>query len=388
MTPIRQLLRGLGPAIGPGSAREAARAGTGALAGLLVAGASVLSPGVDLETGLYLIAPFGATSVLVFAVPNSPLAQPWSAVIGNTVAALVGVAVSLAVADPALRVALAVGLAIFAMTLVRAMHPPAGAVAMTAALSPDAVETLGFGFALAPVAAGTVFLVGAAMIHARLTGRHYPFRQYDDTAPRGASDHGPAARLGLDEEALTALLERYRQSLNLGVEDFARLVGAAELQVAARRATPATAGDIMSPDPVTVGPETPLSEVAELFRQHGFTALPVVEAGRYLGVIFQIHLIRRAEEDAFRLDRGFARAMARLIEPGRKAPTRAREIMAVATPRATRDTPIAALLPQMADGTSDAVVVLHRGRLAGIVTRTDLVSALALAGLSPATDAQ
>ena len=41
----------------------------------------------------WLIAPFGASAVLVYAVPNSPLAQPWSVVMGNTLSALVALAV-------------------------------------------------------------------------------------------------------------------------------------------------------------------------------------------------------------------------------------------------------------------------------------------------------
>ncbi|MBV6636778.1 MAG: HPP family protein, partial [Mameliella sp.] len=126
-------LRSLGPAVASVSPVEALRAGVGAIVGLGLAGVFLLSPAMDPDLGLYLIAPFGATSVLLFAVPNSPLAQPWSAVVGNTVAALVGVAVCMTVADPTLRVALAVGLAITATILCRAVHPPAGAVAMTAA---------------------------------------------------------------------------------------------------------------------------------------------------------------------------------------------------------------------------------------------------------------
>ena len=231
-------LRSLGPAVARVSPVEALRAGVGAIAGLGLAGLLLLSPAVDLQLGLYLIAPFGATSVLLFAVPNSPLAQPWSAVVGNSVAALVGVAVCLTVADPALRIALAVGLAITATILCRAVHPPAGAVAMTAAMSPGAIEELGFRFALAPVAAGTIVLVVLAAIYARLTGRHYPFRQFETGA-----DAAPGSRMPLDlsEEELAGLLDRYRQSFNLGVEDLARLIGAAELQAAAHTASGATA---------------------------------------------------------------------------------------------------------------------------------------------------
>lgn len=371
-------LRSLGPAVAHTPPLEALRAGVGALVGLGVVGLFLLSPVIDLELGLYLVAPFGASSVLLFAIPNSPLAQPWSAVVGNTLAALIGVAVCLLLADPVLRIAVAVGLTIGVTMLCRAVHPPAGAVAMTAAMNPEAAERLGFWFALAPIASGTVALVVLAALYARLTGRRYPFRQPDDPGPQGTGDPEPAGRLGLSETELTGILERYRQSFNLGVEDLARLIGAAELQAAAQASGPLTAADIMSRDLITVAPETPLSDVADLFRRHRFTSLPVVgPEARFLGVIFQIHLITRTREDALRLNRGFGAALRRLLDRDRDRPVRAGDIMSVAGPRATADTPIAALIPMMAEGEVDAVPVLERGRIAGIVTRTDFIAALA-----------
>ncbi|SFH74789.1 HPP family protein [Albimonas pacifica] len=381
-TALRGWLRGLAPAVAPTPAREALRAGLGAFLGLLVAGAFVLSPAIDLESGLYLVAPFGATSVLIFAVPNSPLAQPWSAVAGNAASALVGVAACLFVPDPALRIAVAVGGAIVVMGLLRAMHPPGGAVAMTAAMGPEAIRALGFGFALVPVALGTALLVALAMVYARATGRRYPHRQFGEPNAHGTADAPAAQRLGLSEAELSEILERYRQSLNLGVEDLARLIGAAEIQAAGRRAGPATAAQIMSRDLVTVGPDTPLETVADLFDRHGFTSLPVTAPdGSFLGVIFQLHLIRRAVADRMRLGRGFPAALSRLLDRGWSAPARAGDVMAVGAPRATTATPLGALLPMLAEGGTDAVPILHAGRLVGIVTRTDMIAALARGAL-------
>ncbi|NOC47647.1 HPP family protein [Ruegeria sp. HKCCD7559] len=376
------ILRSLGPAVSRVSPIEAARAGLGALVGLGLTGLFLLTPGSDLDLGLYLVAPFGATSVLLFAVPNSPLAQPWSAVVGNTVAALVGVAVCMTIADPALRVALAVGLAITATILCRALHPPAGAVAMTAALNPEAIAQLGFWFALAPIAVGTCVLVILATVYARITGRRYPFRQFDDPSNNQSEEKNPSERLGLSEEELAGILERYRHSFNLGVEDLARLISAAELQAATHVTAPLTAKDVMSFSLITVGPETALGEVAELFKRHRFISLPVVgNDEKFLGVIFQMHLIRQAREDAIRLKRGYFSTLNRLLDRKREMPVTAGDIMEVAGPRVTTNSPLGVLLPMMAVEDVDAVPVLEYDRIVGIVTRTDLIAALARAAV-------
>ncbi|NIJ40017.1 CBS domain-containing membrane protein [Parvibaculum indicum] len=375
---LRHLMRALGPAVAAASLRESVRAGFGAVLGLGLVGLLVLAPTVDLQLGLYLIAPFGATSVLIFAVPNSPLAQPWSAIVGNTLAAVVGVAVCLTVRDPALRIALAVGSAITLMSLARAVHPPAGAVAMTAAMSPDAIHELGFRFALAPVAAGTTLLVLVAWIYARTTGRRYPFRQFEETNSQGTYDPPPAERLGLSEAELTDILQRYRQSLNLGVEDLARLIGAAELQAASHQTAPLAAADIMSHELITVARDTPLIEIAELFKRHRFTSLPVVGPNaEFLGVIFQMHLIARARDDARYFGGGFLSALKGLLNRGRDKPVYAGDVMNVTGPRAAVTTSLGDLLPMMADGEVDAVPVLRDERIVGIVTRTDVIAAMA-----------
>lgn len=372
------ILRSFAPVVGRVSLVEAGRAGLGAFIGLGLTGLFVLSTNLDARAGLYLVAPFGATSVLLFAVPNSPLAQPWSAVVGNTVAALVGVAVCMIVADPGLRIACAVGFAIMATALCRAVHPPAGAVAMTAAMSPDAIGQLGFWFALAPIGVGTVTLVLVAALYARLTGRCYPFRQFNDTGRHGTGDADPQERLGLTEEELAAILKHYRQSFNVGIEDLARLIGAAELQAATHGTGPTSAGDIMSKDLITVEPDTGLTEVADLFRRHRFTSLPVVGPNdAFLGVIFQLHLLEYARNDAPGARAEWLPSVVPLFGRQTQTPVRAAAVMSVRGPCATPQTPIGALLPMMAEGEVDAVPVLEDGRITGIVTRTDLIAAMA-----------
>jgi CBS-domain-containing membrane protein len=121
--------RGFAPAMGGPKAVDVARAGIGAGVALLMAGLAMRGMGLG-----WLIAPFGASAVLVYAVPNSPLAQPWSVVMGNTLSALVALGVLIALPQPEAAVPLAVGLAIAAMLAARALHPPGGAVALLVAL--------------------------------------------------------------------------------------------------------------------------------------------------------------------------------------------------------------------------------------------------------------
>lgn len=135
----------------------------GALIGLaIVGGVGRLAVGAGDELTL-LIAPLGAAAVLLFAVPDSPLARPWPVIGGNVISAVVGVACAKAIPDVTLAVALACGLATAAMLLAGCLHPPGGAVALTAVLGGPAIKSMGFGFALWPVGVSAFLLLGSAL---------------------------------------------------------------------------------------------------------------------------------------------------------------------------------------------------------------------------------
>lgn len=122
----------------------------------------------------FLVAPMGASAVLLFAVPASPLAQPWAIIGGNSLSALTGIIVFRLVPDPVIAGALAVGLAIGVMSLCRCLHPPGGAAALTAVLGGPAVAASGIAFAFAPVALNSILLVLAGLLFHRFSGHSYP----------------------------------------------------------------------------------------------------------------------------------------------------------------------------------------------------------------------
>ncbi len=171
---LRAWLLGFAPSPVTLGAREWLRSCLGALVGIACVGISMrLLPGIP-EAVPLLVAPMGASAVLLFAVPASPLAQPWSLMGGNLVAATVGVACARWIADPVLAASLAIALAIGAMLALRCVHPPSGAVALTAVVGGPSVHALGFGFVLEPIAVQSAALLAAALVYHALTGHRYP----------------------------------------------------------------------------------------------------------------------------------------------------------------------------------------------------------------------
>ncbi|MEH8018461.1 HPP family protein [Rheinheimera muenzenbergensis] len=101
-----------------------------------------------------IMAPFGATAVLVFGVPLSPLAQPKNVIFGHLITAFVGVLFSQCIGVSTLTLALATGIAVSAMLITKTTHPPAGANPLLIMLSGQS-----WGFLITPVLLGAVFIV-------------------------------------------------------------------------------------------------------------------------------------------------------------------------------------------------------------------------------------
>lgn len=123
-----------------------------------------------------LMAPFGATAVLVFGAFRSPLAQPRNVIGGHVLSAFVGVTVYQCVGDNAVvAVCLAVPAAIALMHVTKTLHPPGGATAFVTAAGGAAVHSLGYWYVLTPCAAGSGVLVAMALLVNNLPREHkYP----------------------------------------------------------------------------------------------------------------------------------------------------------------------------------------------------------------------
>ncbi len=109
---------------------------------------------VSMSEVALVMAPFGATTVLVFGVPDSPLAQPKNVIFGHLLTAIIGVAFTQYVGVTPLTLALATGMGVSVMLLTKTTHPPAGANPMLIMLAGQ-----GWSFIFTPVLIGAVLIV-------------------------------------------------------------------------------------------------------------------------------------------------------------------------------------------------------------------------------------
>lgn len=133
-------------------------------------GISLLAILSDIGGSLLLMAPFGASCVLLFSVPSSPLSQPMNVVGGHLVSSAIGFALALFLVPSPFALGLGVALAIALMAVLNVTHPPAGADPIVIMLGAK-----GIGFLLFPVFTGSVSLVLIATLYHHLLGTaQYP----------------------------------------------------------------------------------------------------------------------------------------------------------------------------------------------------------------------
>jgi CBS domain-containing membrane protein len=339
------------PILAGATLQERLIACAGALMGI---GLTTVISGLAMH-GAYLptiVAPMGASAVLVFAVPTSPLAQPWPVIGGNTLSALVGVAASQCIDERAIAAAVGVALAIFVMSFTRSLHPPGGAAALTAVLGGSVVQAAGWQFPLVPVALNSILLVGVGLLAHKLSGRAYPHRP----APVAVNTHQTAdpparSRVGFREEDIDTALRVVHETFDVARADVAVLLREVELQAAVRASGPLRCGDIMARDIVKVAASDGVETARSLLTAHDLRVLPVIgDAGELVGIVGFRELMRA------------------------DGPVAA---CATAAPTASIDDPALGLARVLTDGSSHAVVIVDgERRVVGLVTQTDLLAAM------------
>lgn len=129
-----------------------------------------------------VVGSFGASAVLIYGVPNSPLSQPRNLIGGHLLSAIVGVvSYKLFSSNLFLATAIAVSTSILIMQLTLTLHPPGGATSLIAVIGGEQIHELEFFYILIPVFSGALILFLIAFIVNNIPkNRAYPesFKHY------------------------------------------------------------------------------------------------------------------------------------------------------------------------------------------------------------------
>jgi len=131
------------------------------------------------QDNLFLIGSFGASSVLVYGITQSPFSQPRNLVGGHVISALAGVTVHMLFPEVIwIAAPLAVSLSIVLMQITKTLHPPGGATALIAVIGTEKVKSLGYLYVLSPVFTGCFILLFTALIFNNMEKKYsYPARR-------------------------------------------------------------------------------------------------------------------------------------------------------------------------------------------------------------------
>ncbi len=337
--------------------KERVLSGVGALCGLAIS--SLISWYVLDGINAWYIAPMGASSVLLFAVPNSPLAQPWNVIIGNILAGVIGVTCTQLLADSTTAFSLAVGFAIFMMMTTDSLHPPSGAVAITAVLGGDAVHRLGFHFILYPVLLNSILLLVFAVFFNRLIGRHYPLTAHLNERSK---DPTPTQKVSIQPKDIEYALDHHTELLDISQYDLEKIILQAQVHANERSMSTFVCQDIMSRDVIRLHEEDDIYQALDKFKSVNLMSLPVVNVQEKLVGTLALYEVVEWFKGA--------------TDPRNSWQHYVKQIMSRRVVTVDPLQPIQDLVPYFVEKSFNYIPVVEHECLIGIVSRADMIAAL------------
>jgi len=329
---------------------------------------------------ILLVASIGASVVLVFVLPNSPVSQPYPLLMGQFVCAVIGVSSAYLPFDLYINAAICVSGCMLAMFLFNCMHPPGGATALMPVIV-GAPAVGGYNFVFYPVLFNMFVLIVLGMaFHRWWLKQDYPSKPLSSNdSIHKHKDASPLARLGIEKEDLKSALHEFDAYLNITEKDLSQVYNLAQKKAYARKFDEICCKDIMSHDVVTVSVNSELEEAWALLREHKVKLLPVVDNKRnVIGIISLVDFLKRADIKNYD---GFAVRLERFIKQDpnfhQNKPKLVGQIMASPAFTVHQSELITSLVPLLSDkGLHHIPVVNDDNQLTGIVTQSDLVAAL------------
>ena len=328
-----------------------------------------------------IVASMGASAIILFFIPGSPLAQPWPFVGGQLVSAVVGITCALNISETSAAAATAVCFSVFLMLLLRCMHPPGAATSLAPIMAGTSITSLGYSFVLVPVAVNVftmLFLV--VVINRWVMDRDYPSPlPVKKVRNQRHSVIEPSHHVGFSEQDLSLALKESDVFIDMTHAELGHLFTQVEMNAFKRVKGNIVCADIMIKNVTAVEYGTEVEDAWELMRNEGLKSVPVIDrARRVIGIVTWNDFFKFIDLNAYESFqdkfRGFIRRTADVSASKPEAVGLIMTSKVVAIPETTH---IADLVSLMSiHGHRQIPIVNSEQRLVGMVYQANLIAAL------------
>ena len=320
----------------------------------------------------WLLAPMGASAIILFGMSHSPVAQPWPVLGGYLFSALAGLLSVTLLRAPWIAAAVAVAASLWLMARLNCVHPPGGALALLIVLDQNTYAASPSQTLALVAANAALLLLTSVVINNLIPGRRYPHRAAPLQAP--APDHGtrdeiPLRRTDLRHEDLVSAIRTLDTFVDVGEDDLVRLYNLA-IDHAFSRHVALRCADVMSRDVITTTADASLADAWQSMHMHRIKALPVVDSAHRLAGIVTL-------SDFFRWLGQSTTAARNAALTGEWRSVRIADVMTSQVFAVRPATPMAELLREVAQtGRHHVPVTDEAGQLVGMLTQSDMIAAL------------
>ena len=331
---------------------------------------------------IILVASLGASSVIIFAIPNSPVAQPWACWGGHVISAVTGVTVGLLFPDLIYAAALAVGISTLLMFLLRCLHPPGAATALAPIVADEQLADLGYNFVLIPVGLNiTILLILALIINRWILNRDYPSGSRTRTSQQQFIDQESIvlSHVGILDQDLKTAVAQHSSFIDVTSQDLALLFNQMEALSFQRKQRGMLCRDIMVTDIPSVEFGTDIESAWSLLHTQLLRALPVLDGtGRVIGIVTRNDFLKVIDLMPYvSFQQRFQTFIQKLGLLHSDKPEAVGQIMTNDIVVISGDEPIASLIPLMTEQLHKQIpVVDNQNRLLGIVYSNTLIAAI------------
>ncbi len=326
-----------------------------------------------------LVASMGASAVILFVLPSSPLAQPWPFVGGQMLSAIIGIYCAFYINPIFLASAISVGLAVAAMLGLRCLHPPGAATALAPVLGNPHLSTPDFDFLLLPVGINVVLLlILSIVINKIVLRRHYPvplIKAQSAITRNELKGH----LVNVTQTDIEQAMQSIDHALDIGMNDLLQIFTQLQLLAVQKNLGSLRCGDIMQRNIITVEYATEVEAAWMQMQEQQLSVLPVLDrARRVIGIVTRHDFLKNLKLTPYQSFQDKWLAFIKSTPTSRTdKPEAIGHIMTRRVKTLSVNTPIAELIPLIVnDGHHHVPIVDDEHRFAGIVFQSRLVSVL------------